>query len=124
MAIFITQIILVLSLGAIVFITARALPRLPEEEKNEPGRPRSWTLAIEKKLPLERLDAGIHSLVEKVLRKTKLILMRVDNAVNRQLGRLKGALPAKTEEGISPSEHLDVLSEVKSNGNSGSLEGK
>jgi len=111
MSLFLVQIVLIISLGAIIVIASRALPRLPEENR-EPRRNGSWTLVIEKKLPLERIDAAMHSILEKALRKAKLFIMKADNSVNIQLGRLKKTTPAKNGSDSS-GDRLEVLSDSK-----------
>jgi len=92
MSIFIIQIILTLSFGVVIVVASRALPRLPEENK-EARRNGSWTLAIEKRLPLQKIDAAMHSVLEKVLRKAKLFIMKADNSVNKQISKLKEMTP-------------------------------
>lgn len=84
---FILQIFIMVSLGTIIFLVARTLPRITETETvNIENKKRiSWL----SNFPLEKIDALINSFLEKTLRKIKLILMKLDNFVSRQLNKFK-----------------------------------
>lgn len=81
---FILQIFIMVSLGAMIFLVARALPRI-SETLNVSKAKSSWLGSF----PFEKIDAAINSFIEKTLRKIKLILMKTDNMVSRQLGKFK-----------------------------------
>lgn len=84
---FILQIFILVSLGTIIFLVARTLPRITETETaNIENKKRiSWL----SNFPLEKIDALINSFLEKTLRRIKLILMKLDNFVSRQLNKFK-----------------------------------
>ena len=86
---FLLQIILIAGLGAMVYILARALPRVPEVDGAPsaplPARLERWV----KKLPLAEIDAAILSFLEKVLRKVRVVIMKIENAVNSGISRLR-----------------------------------
>ena len=74
------------SLAIIIFLMARALPRISETEiANIPKSKNSWWSSF----PFEKIDAAVESFLEKILRKIKLILMRTDNTVSKQLNKFK-----------------------------------
>ena len=75
-----------ISLGVIIFLAARTLPRISEMVLTDsPRRKFRWWRG----LPLEKIDAVLNSFLEKLLRKIKLVLMKLDNFVSRQLNRIK-----------------------------------
>lgn len=92
MANFVLQITLVLSLGFIIFLFARAIPRVNESDAHTP------TDALEKKLerwiaalPLHRIDRGINLFLEKVLRKLRIVILKVDNVTHSFLAKVKSS---------------------------------
>ncbi|MEK7574361.1 MAG: hypothetical protein AAB514_02435 [Patescibacteria group bacterium] len=83
---FVLQIFIMISLGAIIFLVARALPRISEiEAVNIPERKiNRWS-----SFPFEKIDIAINAFMEKILRKIKLILMKTDNMVSKRLNKFK-----------------------------------
>jgi len=74
------------SLGTIVFLAARALPRITETETVNPPKTKiSWLSSF----PFEKIDAAVNAFMEKFLRRIKLILMKMDNTVSRHLNKFK-----------------------------------
>lgn len=101
MANFVSQIIFTCSLGIIVFLFARALPRVSEEEAGAP------TDIVEKKLeqwiarlPLHKIDRGINLFLEKMLRRVRIGILKIDNLVHSLLSKVKSSSVAakKVEE--------------------------
>jgi hypothetical protein len=84
---FILQIFVMVSLGTIIFLVARTLPRITETatENIENKKKADWL----KNFPWEKIDAVVNSFLEKTLRKTKLVLMKLDNFVSQQLNKFK-----------------------------------
>ncbi|MDD5060973.1 MAG: hypothetical protein PHN44_01660 [Candidatus Marinimicrobia bacterium] len=83
---FILQIFIMFSLGTVIFLVARALPRISETETaNAPKSRTNWFSSF----PFEKVDAAVNAFSEKTLRKIKLILMKTDNMVSRQLNKFK-----------------------------------
>lgn len=89
---FIAQIVLTLSFGVVVFLFARALPRVAEGEAQAP------TDILEKKLehwiarlPLHRIDHGLNMFLEKMLRRLRIVTLKIDNIVHRLLFRVKSS---------------------------------
>lgn len=78
------QIIVFSSLGAVVIILGRALPRIEDESVISRSR-RGYFERISKKIPLERLDEAINIFLHKALRKIKIVLMKADNVVSEKL---------------------------------------
>lgn len=83
---FILQIFIMVSLGTIVFLVARTLPRITETETvNPPKRKINWFSSF----PFEKIDEAINAFMEKFLRRIKLILMKMDNTVSKHLNKFK-----------------------------------
>lgn len=85
---FILQIITFASLGFIVYLFARALPRISENEQAAAGKPDYFDKMM-KKLPLGKIDSAINLFLGKILRKMKVILMKVDNLMNYYINKLR-----------------------------------
>jgi len=78
------QIIVFSSLGAVVIILGRALPRIEDESVISRSR-RGYFERISKKIPFERIDEAINVFLHKALRKIKIVLMKADNVVSEKL---------------------------------------
>lgn len=81
---FILKIILIGSLGVIVYLIGRTVPRLGEEEASP--KPVRNFLA---RLPVHKFDAALAGILEKSLRRLRVIILRVDNNVIGYLHRMK-----------------------------------
>lgn len=74
------ELTLLVSLAIIVYLMSAALPRIEDkkEEDNEGGSRRS-------SLPLDKLDRVLIKLKDKFLRKMKVLVMKTDNLISKQL---------------------------------------
>ncbi len=84
---FLLQIITFSALAAIVAILARALPRVSEIETGT--QKANYLDRFLKRLPLSKIDANINAFWDKLLRRLKVIILKVDNLVNKLLHRVK-----------------------------------
>ena len=82
---FLLQIIVFVSLGLIIYLMARALPRVSDVE---PRRGPNIFDRLIKKVPTQKIDQGINSFLVKSLRKIKVVLLKIDNFINHRLGKL------------------------------------
>lgn len=84
---FILQIAVVLSLGAIIYLLARAAERTSGVARvnREPNQFDKFVA----KLPLAEIDAFLNSFFGKFLRKSKVVVMKVDNLLNEYINKLK-----------------------------------
>lgn len=87
---FLLQIITFSALAAVVYILARALPRVSEENELAGEKPNSFDRLL-KKLPLEEIDKIINAFWGKFLRRFKVVILKIDNLVNKLLNRTKKA---------------------------------
>lgn len=81
----ILQLVLMLSLAVVVYLMAVAIPRV-EETKAKNSNNSSTNL------PLEQLDDFLNSVKDKLLRRLKVFVMKVDNLISRQLNNKKEEL--------------------------------
>ena len=74
------ELTLLASLAIIVYLMSAALPRIEDrkEENENSGIKRS-------SLPLDKLDEALLKIKDKFLRKVKVVVMKVDNFISRQL---------------------------------------
>ncbi len=79
MADLILELTVMISLAVIVYLMAAAVPRIEEEEEEGEGKTQRTVL------PLDKLDNFLIKLKDKSLRRTKILLMRIDNFISRQL---------------------------------------
>ena len=82
---FILQIIIFLSLGLVIYLLAKAAPRVSDEPV--PDRPNPFNRLMTK-IPMAKIDENINSFLSKLLRKLKVVIMKVDNFINDRLGKL------------------------------------
>lgn len=78
---FIFTTILMLCLGTVLYLTAQALPRIAEEPGDDGGFLERWARS---EMP-EKIDAAFNSFLLKFLRKFKIVVLRLDNALSKQL---------------------------------------
>lgn len=90
MFVFILNIVLMLSLGTVLFIVARALPRVQEDEGSEHVGRKNGLLErwVTSEIP-ERVDGFLSSFLSKVLRKLKVFLLKIDNSLSGHLKKIK-----------------------------------
>jgi hypothetical protein len=112
---FIVTDILMISLGAILYLAVRTLPRveenLPSEKKGVFER---W---IASEVP-EKIDAAINSFLAKFLRKLKVLILKIDNYVSGHLQRIKTeGVNGNGDKTKSPIDFKDITEQNK-NGSS------
>jgi len=101
---FLLQIFFITSLAVIIYLMARSLPRVQEGEGHV-------TLSdyLEKwvaKLPLSKIDSSLNNRIEKFLRRIKVLVLKLDNSINRHLNKRKEDVD---EEGAC----LELVSQLK-----------
>lgn len=88
---FIVQIVLVGSLAVMIYLLARALPRVTDDQGVMPS---GFFDRLVDKLPLERIDVFISAALEKMLRKAKILVLKLDNVINSYLEQIRKHSPA------------------------------
>lgn len=84
---FFLQLIMMMSLGAIIYIFASAVPRIEDEEEIS-QRHGFWEKLV-KKIPLDRIDNYFNLFLQKIFRRIKVFLMKMDNLVTSRLDQFK-----------------------------------
>ena len=73
------------SLGVIIYLMARAVPRVGDEISKPAVKFDRWLSSLR----LEKLDVVFGNFLEKLLRNIKLFLMKLDNLTNGYLDKIK-----------------------------------
>lgn len=75
------------SMGAMIYIMGRGVPRVGDDM---PGISRAGPIdRVFARIPLEKIDAAFFLFLEKILRRTRWLLMRIDNAMGGYLDAMK-----------------------------------
>ena len=95
---FVLQIVVVVSGAVMIYILSRGLPRVAESvgENKTPFwmRVDRWF----KKLPLRKIDEWFLGFLEKFLRKIRVLNLKMENAVNNGIGKLRHGKSSVKEE--------------------------
>ncbi|MHB9019523.1 MAG: hypothetical protein ACYC3G_01425 [Minisyncoccota bacterium] len=91
---FTLQFIIMVSLATIIYLVAKTIPRIDENAVLNRSN-RSFLEKFFSKLPLEKIDLMFDNLLEKILRKFKIAVMKIDNTLTRKLSDFK---PTVTSE--------------------------
>lgn len=78
---------IMVGLGAMIYLVARAAPRVNEEILVKESESKNSLFGYQK---IEKIDVILSNSLEKVLRKFKLLLMKLDNFTNEYLDKVKG----------------------------------
>ena len=79
------QTTLMLSLGAIIYLVASALPRISEVEDVNGGSLRDKAKSLGSILPLDQVDSKLNAIKNKTLRRLKVWVMKADNFLSKRL---------------------------------------
>lgn len=96
----IPQIILFLAVGVIVALIAKNISKVKKFSNQTEEIPAALKIPREneflKKIPLEKLNDKFNRLLEKFIRKVRIIMMRTDTRLQRRLESLKDSNKPKT----------------------------
>lgn len=82
---FIFTIVLMICLGTVLYLTVQALPRIEEAPSEEKGLLERWAYS---EMP-EKIDAALNGFLVKFLRKIKVLVLKLDNALAKHLQKMK-----------------------------------
>jgi len=82
---FIFTDILMLSLGAVLYLMVRALPRITEEPSEKKNFLDRWAHSD---VP-EKMDAAFNVFLLKFLRRVKIFVLKLDNMLSKELRKIK-----------------------------------
>ena len=80
----ILQLSLVVSLSAMIYLLARAIPKVRDEDGliiNNPSHFERWMA----KIPVSRIDAWATMFTAKFLRRLRVIVLKIDNLLHRHI---------------------------------------
>lgn len=105
------------SLAVMVYLIARAVPKIDENVVLARSK-NSFFDNLVHKLPLEKIDLISSNLLEKLLRRVKIIILKIDNVLTKKLGNFK-SVNSKQEDlrpnlfGKSDLDNKEIEQEVK-----------
>ncbi len=82
----ILQIIVFTSLGLIIYLLAKAVPRV--QDAPVPAKAPNFFDKLMAKIPMAKIDGAINNFLAKFLRKIKVLILKIDNFANDRLGKL------------------------------------
>ena len=88
---FIIQTFIMLSLAVILYLMAKVLPRIGDEPENGPAN-RSRVMAY-----LEKADELLKNFLEKILRQSRVWILKLDYLIGLKLSRFKKDAPKETK---------------------------
>lgn len=95
---FILTNILMISMGAMVYLFVRSLPRIAEEPDTA-SRKNLVDRLIASEIP-EKLDAVFNGFLAKFLRRFRVVLLRIDNALTEWLKKVKNGEDKNGKSGV------------------------
>lgn len=78
------EIVVMVSLGTILYLVVRTLPRIDDRETEAPVLKTHWAMTY-----LEKADRKLRFYWEKTLRRSGIVVLKLDNIINKKLGKLK-----------------------------------
>jgi len=78
-------IILMICVGIVLYLMVQALPRIEEVPSEEKGFLERWAHS---EMP-EKIDAAFNNFLLKFLRRVKVLVLKLDNALARHLQKIK-----------------------------------
>lgn len=93
MTAFLLQILIVVSLGVVLYLMVRALPRVSDVDTTPVSAEPAPHWLMER---LEKLDEEMLTATEKLLRRMRVALLKLDNSLTLKLKRFKREVPGET----------------------------
>src|SRR3989344_7620936 len=98
---FLLQTLVFVSLGIVVFLMARALPRVREQIDQPAPAIGDKVKNLMSRIPLSKMDASLNGMLSKFLRKIRVLVLKLDNFIHDRLNRLnKKAGDGKISAGV------------------------
>jgi len=107
----ILQSIFFISLAVLIYLFARALPRVDDSGKTDYRKGVFDRMLAQ--LPLREVDSHINASLEKFLRKMKILVMKSDNVINERLHKIKKVNAQQEEESDEKSLFKEENSDTK-----------
>ncbi len=108
---FIFTNLLMISLGAILYLVVRSLPRISGEDEDR--KPNLWERWVMSDVP-HKLDLATKAYAGKFFRKLKVYVMRIDNFLTAKLKKMNGSENSGLTGQAKPKIDLKDISSGKS----------
>lgn len=118
----IPQIILLLAFGVIVFLVAKNIPKAKECDEDEkkcatPSSEEKSGNSLMKKIPIEKIDVSVNKFFEKLIRRSRISIIKLDSFLQRRLESLRDRSKPKSvfrveEKGVDDLEVDAVIEKV------------
>lgn len=106
---FIVHLVLVGSLAIMIYLLARALPRVVDEQGTVAS---GFFDRLVDRLPLQRIDLMLSEFFVKFLRKAKILVLKLDNTINNYLEHIRKHSPAaRAAEQVNLKEKMEAMKE-------------
>ena len=111
---FIVTNIFLISVGTLIYLVVRTLPRIDE---HGPAEKKASLLErwMASEVP-EKIDETVNTYTGKILRKVKVVLLKVDNVISKRLQKIR---PANERHDPIRAEFKKISEDRKANKNSG-----
>ena len=110
---FIVHIVLVVSLAAMIYLLARALPRVTDESGLTSV---GFFDRLVDRLPLQRIDLMMSAFFEGSLRKAKILVSKLDSVINDYLEQIRKHSPAvRASQQVNIKQKMEALQENTKN---------
>ncbi|MDD5547335.1 MAG: hypothetical protein PHN74_00295 [Candidatus Pacebacteria bacterium] len=86
---FLLQTFIMASLAVMIYLIAKTIPRVSELATT--SEKKGFLESFFKKIPWHKIDFFLESMGEKMLRKLKVFLLRIDNVVSKRLNKFRTA---------------------------------
>ncbi len=107
---FVLNVLVMASFGFVLYIFARALPRVNDEDASPQQDPISFHWIT---MYFEEIDEWMLAVFEKWLRKTRLILLKLDNSITSKLHRFQKGTVKENGFSIGESKEEEKEEEIK-----------
>jgi hypothetical protein len=102
---FILTIVLMFSVGIIIYLIASVLPRIEEEEESV-IRIKFLDRLAHSEIP-GKIDEFLNKFIEKILRKLKIIILKLDNYINMVLDKIRIGSKTTPEKSVLKTKDND-----------------
>ena len=109
---FIATNVLMVSLGMVLYVVVRTLPRV--EDSGVPEKRGIWEKWIASGVP-EKIDKWLNAFLAKFLRKVKIVLLKMDNSITSRLNKVR-----QDANGAQPKTNIDFKAIKEENKDSSS----
>ncbi|MEK7193768.1 MAG: hypothetical protein AAB651_00150 [Patescibacteria group bacterium] len=110
---FILQIVLMVSLGIMIYLIARAAPRIGDTVETAAKKSPNKLDRLIATLPIEKLDFIFSSFMEKTLRKLRVWFLKWDNLLTNHLNKFKKTNGEKEKNDLFGENNKELTNDEK-----------